>query len=136
MTLLVLGTVFVLVCALSLDWVIDRLEISAWIIILKKGEGYTFKKGWDKFYERLSLFNSGYFLLSVCIAGLSFVILLQGLYKLASPQTEMFTLSLIFSGLWSLYIVFQMMTKNLGKIIFALIALGVVIGSVLITIFT
>ena len=111
--LVVLGTTFVLVSALSIDWVVDQFQDGDWKIVLGKKEADP--QQLDQFSVRLALFNRGYFLMCIYIAGLSFMILLQGLYKLAPVDTPLFRFSLIVSILWSLYIIFQMMTKKSGR---------------------
>lgn len=132
--LVFLGTTFVLVAALDVDWVVDQFQDSDWKTILGKKEADPTHL--DQFSVRLALFNRGYFLMCICVAGLSFMILLQGLYKLAPVDTALFRFSLIVSILWSLYIIFQMMTKKAGRFAFALIALGMVLGSVLVDVLT
>jgi hypothetical protein len=59
-TLIILGTFFVLASALIIDWVVNQFHDDDWKTILSKDIS---PQRFDQFSVRLNLFNSGYFLM-------------------------------------------------------------------------
>ncbi|MDQ3821462.1 MAG: hypothetical protein M3362_27800 [Acidobacteriota bacterium] len=126
--LLLIGVALVFNAALTIDWIVDRFDEEDWLRILGRSSA-PYKA--DQFLARLRLFNGGYFLLCLGMAGLSFAILSQAPSKLGSISPVVSKTSYIISALFSGYIIVQMMTYKTGKLMYAVIAFLLSVGIVL-----
>lgn len=128
-----IGVALVFNAALTIDWIIDRFEKEDWAKVLRSDKDPNRS---DQVLARLQLFNGGYFILCLCMAGLCFTILSEAASKLESIDLKISKIAYFLSFLFSGYIIFQMMTLKAGNRRYAPIALiltvGIIIGAILV----
>ena len=124
--IIVLGVLLVYGAALSIDFVVDHFLKEDWGAL-----GVSDPYRYDQIFVRMRLFQGGYFVLSLCMAGLCSAILVQAPSQLGLEDPDLRTWINIGIGLGSGYLFFQMMTWKWGHVWFALIAFAVCMGVVL-----
>ena len=125
------GFLLIVAAAFTIDWVVDSFSSDDWDALDLIELGLNEKKlnrGWKFIPARTKLFGGGYFLLSLAMALLAFVMLWILTFPITSSDKVLTWLSICAAVASAVLLFLKMMTRRLAKITWSLIFMIVVLG--------